>query len=121
MKGFAALVSVLVIGAVMVAVGMMVTMTSFNEGQMSLSHLQSDDALSFLDACAEDALLFINELNTLPANISTPMGTCSTTINSQVGTSWDYTLSGTTNSYQRSLRIKLNRGSSLGVGSWQDQ
>jgi hypothetical protein len=121
MKGFAALVSVIVIGSVMIFAGMMVTLTSINEGQMTLSNFLKNDNLSFMDACAEDALLFINESSTLPPTITTPQGNCTASINSQVGTSWDFNISATTGDYQRSSRIKLNRGASLSIGSWQDQ
>jgi len=120
MKGFAALVSVIIIGAVMIVAGMMVTLTSINDGQMSLSRFQGGTGLSLIDSCAEESLLTINENNTLPPNIITPLGNCTTTINSQVGTSWDYSLNGSINNYYRSIRIKLDRGSSLSVGSWQE-
>lgn len=121
MKGFAALVSVIIIGSIMIFAGMMVTLTSINEGQMSLSNYLKNDNIAIMDACSEDALLFINESNTLPPTIATPQGNCTTSINSQVGTSWDFNISATLGEYQRSSRIKLNRGSNLSIGSWQDQ
>ena len=120
MKGFAALVSVIIIGAVMVAAGMMVTLTSINEGQMSLSRLQGGDSHGLLDACVEDSLLFINENSTLPQTIVTTLGNCTTTLNSQIGTSWDFTLNGGLGAYQCTTRIKLDRSSNLNIGSWQD-
>lgn len=121
MKGFAALTSVIIIGAVLMAIGSMVVLTSINDGQMSLSGLQKNIASSFVNSCVEESLLFINEQSTLPANITMPMGNCATTINSQIGTSWDFSVSGTINGYTRGVRVKLNRGSVINVGSWQEQ
>jgi len=121
MKGFAALISVIIIGAVMVAAGMMVTLTSINEGQMSLSSYLKGRNISLVDSCVENSLLFINENNTLPSLIVTPNGNCTASINSQVGTSWDFTISSPAGDYQWGSRIKINRGSSIGVGSCQDQ
>ena len=121
MKGFAAIISVIIIGAVMMVAGMMVTLTSINEGQMSLSASRTNNNTAILDTCSEDSLLFINEQNTLPATIVTPIGNCSTTVNSQIGTSWDFTVSSTSGDYQRSNRIKLNRSSIISINSWQDQ
>jgi hypothetical protein len=121
MKGFAAIISVIIIGAVLIVAGTMATMTSINEGQMSLSRLQSNNSLGFIESCAEESLITINENNTLPSLIITPNGNCTVSVNSQVGTSWDFTLNGTVNGYQKSHNLKLNRGSSLGIGSWQEQ
>ncbi len=121
MKGFAALISVIIIGAVMMVAGMMVTLTSINEGQMSLSTSRNNGNLSILDSCSEDSLLFINENNTLPAIIATPNGNCTTTVNSHVGTSWDFTVTSPAGDYQRASRLIINRGSNLNIASWQDQ
>lgn len=121
MKGFAAIVSVIVISAVLIVAGMMVTLTSINEGQMSLSGMQKGNNVSILDACVEDSLLFINTSNTLPQNIVTPDGNCTATLNSQVGTSWDFTVTASLNDYSRSSRIKINRATTIDLSSWQDE
>ena len=121
MKGFAALISVIIIGAVMVAAGMMVTLTSINEGQISLSGYNKTSATTLLDSCVEESLLFINQLNSLPSNIATPLGNCSTSINSQVGSSWDFNIGTTLSGYQHSNRLKINRSTTINVGSWQEQ
>ena len=121
MKGFAALISVIIIGAVMMVAGMMVTLTSINEGQMSLSTSRNNNNLSILDSCSEESLLFINKNSTLPPTIVTPNGNCVATVNSKVGASWDFTITSPAGDYQRSSRLIINRGSNISVGSWQDQ
>lgn len=115
MKGMAAIISVIVLGVVLVLVGAMMSLTSINDGQMSLESQKRDVSQSLTEACVEEGLLWVNEFDTLPANgnIKTSFGTCPVTVNSHTGTSWDFTVSSAVN-------VKLNRGTTLGVGWWQE-
>jgi len=115
MKGMAAIVSVMVLGAVLVLVGAMMSLSSINDGQMTLESQKRDNNQYLIESCVEEGLIWINENNTLPANgnIKTSFGTCPVTVNSHVGTSWDFTVSS-------SVNVKLDRGSSLAVSSWQE-
>lgn len=74
-----------------------------------------------LDACVENALININKNNNISPIITTDLGSCNTTINSQVGTSWDLTLetSGTVSPLK--TNIILNRQSTINISSWLDQ
>jgi len=116
MKGMAAITSVIVLGVVMVIVGAMMSLTSINEGQMVLESQKQENNQNLTEACVEEGLIWINENNTLPpnGNINTSFGTCPVIVNSHTGTSWDFTVSS-------SINIKLNRGSALTVGGWQEQ
>lgn len=114
MKGMAAIVSVIVLGAVLMLVGVMMTMTSINEGQTTIESQKKDNRKSLTEACVEEGLIMINKNNTLPAvNIITSLGNCSVTLNSQVGTRWDFTI-------DSSVNVKLDRGNTLAISSWQD-
>ena len=121
MKGVAALITVIVLGAVMVLIGTVMTLTSINEGQMTLSSTLVKKNQALLDACAEESLYKINIANTLPVNIITPNGNCTATLNSQVGTSWDFLLTANGNLSPLGVNVVLNRGSSISVNSWLDQ
>ena len=115
MKGMAAIVSVIVLGAVMVLVGAMMSLSSISEGQMTLESQRRDSNQNLIEACVEEGLISINENDSLPSNgnIKTSFGTCPVTINSHVGTSWDFTINS-------SVNVKLDRGSSLSVSVWQE-
>lgn len=121
MKGFAALLSVIIIGSVLVAVGMMVTLTSINEGQMSLSGYLRSKSRALTDACIEEALLSVNSNNSLPGQVVTPLGVCPLVVNSQSADFWDFTVVSNSAGYRSGSRITLNRTTILSIISWQDQ
>ncbi len=114
MKGMAAIVSVIVLGAVLILVGAMMSLSSINEGQISLESQKRDISQGLVESCVEEGLININKNNTLPAIITTNFGTCPVTINSQTGVSWDFTVSS-------SVNVKLNRGGFVTIGGWQEQ
>lgn len=63
-KGFIALISILIISAVMLAVGVGLSLRSIGETNMVLSEELSNRTLALSDACAEHALLELkNDLN----------------------------------------------------------
>lgn len=115
MKGMAAIVSVIVLGTVMMLVGAMVSLTSINQGQTTLESQKRNSSQDLIEACVEEGLIGINKNNILPViNIITSFGTCPVTINSHVGTSWDFTVG-------NSVNVKLNRGGTILIGGWQEQ
>lgn len=115
MRGMAAIVSVIVLGTVMVLIGSMMSLSSINDGQMTVETQKHKTNQYLTEACVEEGLIWINENNTLPpnGNIKTSFGTCPVTVNSQTGSSWDFTI-------DSSVNVKLNRGSTLAISSWQD-
>lgn len=118
--GYIAISSILVIAAVVLIIGTTVALVSINEGQMSLAAIQSDTALGIVEGCTEEALLFLNENNTLPATITVPLGSCTATTNSVVGTTWTITISTTVNTFTKSVQIILTRGSTITISSWSE-
>lgn len=115
MRGVAAIVSVIVLGSIFVMVGAMMSMTAIGENQMTLESQQRGMNQYLSEACVEEGLIWINENDTLPANgnIKTSFGTCPVTVNSHTGTSWDFTIGS-------SFNVKLNRGTTLAISSWQE-
>jgi len=115
MKGMAAVISVIVLGVVMVLIGAMISLGSIGESQVTMESQKRENGQGLVEACVEEGLIWINEFNTLPVtNITTSFGTCPFTVNSQTGTSWDFTVSGNVN-------VKLNRGTTLAIGVWKEQ
>lgn len=118
--GYIALVTVLVVGAVMLSVGMAVVLNSINSGQGALSEIKKEAGIGFVESCVEDALMRINRDNALPGTIALPEGSCTVTINSQVGSDWDFTVSGVLSGYKKEVRVTANRASTVVVNSWQE-
>lgn len=118
--GFAALSSVLIIGAIVTLIGVTVALTSISEGQTSLAGVKGANALSLVKGCAEIALLQLNTSNTLPASLTIPAGNCSITTNSHVGNTWDFTIRGSFDTYTKATNIIAVRGTTISVTNWQE-
>lgn len=118
--GYVALASILVIAAVVLTIGISVSLLSINEAQISLAGKKSEEAVGFVEGCVEDALLHLNENNSIPSTIVLPEGSCSVTIDSQVGDNWTFTVSGSIDTFTKSIRVAANRGATVGVSSWQE-
>lgn len=121
MKGMAEIITVIILGAVMVLIGTTMTLTSISEGQTTVAETKVKKNQVLLDACAEESLITINKDNTLPSTIITTMGPCSVTINSQVGTSWNFNLGTSGEISSLELNIVLNRGATIAISNWNDQ
>jgi len=120
-KGMAAIITVIILGAVMVLIGTTMTLTSISEGQSTVAETKIKKNQALLDACAEESLININKKNNLPSTIITTLGSCDITINSQVGTNWDFTLMTISEMSPLETNIVLDRGSTIGISSWHDQ
>ena len=65
-KGYIAISSVLVIMAVVLIIGSSVSLLSINDMQSALSNKKSEESLHLVEGCTEDALLSLNENNSIP-------------------------------------------------------
>lgn len=118
--GFAALASVLIIGAIVSLIGLTVALTSISEGQVSLAGVKGANALSLVKGCSEIALLQVNISNSLPATITIPAGSCSVTTNSHIGNTWDFTVRGSFENYSKATNLIATRSSTLNLFRWQE-
>lgn len=71
-----------------------------------------------VEACIEDSLMYLNKNNSLRTTVTLPQGSCSVTINSQVGNVWDFTVAGSFEGYSKSVRVNATKGSGVTVNSW---
>lgn len=117
-KGFVALSVVLVVLAVVLTIGISTSLLTVNDLLSTDSGEKGLSTLSFVESCAEDSLIRINEDNSLPGTLTLPQGNCSVTINSQSGTDWDYTVEGTYNGFTKSIRLQVTRDTTVNVNSW---
>ena len=119
-KGYVALASILVIASVVTVIGISTSLLSVNEIQSSLSGLKNEVTVDFVEGCVEDALLRLNENNAIPNQISLPEGSCDVSNITQNGTAWTFTVSGTIDTYTKSVHVKINRDTTVTVTSWEE-
>lgn len=116
--GYIAISTVLIVGFVMLTTGMAVTLNSINDLQTSFGGTQKEESLGFVESCVADALIRLNKTNSIPVSIILPDGTCTVTINSHVGSDWDFTVEGTHGGYKKTIRVTANRTSTVNITSW---
>src|SRR3990167_3828355 len=114
-RGYIAISSMLVIAAVVLVIGISVSLASVNEIQTAFSSKKSEELLSIVDGCAEDVLLYLNENNNLPSSITIPQGSCSVVLENNSGTSWTFIVSSDNGEFKKNIRITANRDSVLSV------
>jgi uncharacterized protein (UPF0333 family) len=117
-RGYVAMSTVLVIGVILLSTGMAVILNSINESQSSTSDSQKEKVIGFVESCAQDALLRLNNNNALPGSIVLPDGSCTVTINSQIGNDWDFSVSGSLSGYQKVIRVSTTRTTTIVINSW---
>ena len=117
-KGYIALTTVLVVGVVLLTIGLSVSLVAISEGQLALSGRRNESTLDLAEACVEDALLRLNSTNALNTTITLPQGTCSLVVNSQVGSTWTFTVTGTAETLAKKIQVTAVRASTVSVTSW---
>ena len=122
-KGYIALTSVLIISAVALMVASTASLLSIGESQSALSLSKGEDTLTFIEGCAEDALMKSQaDINYNGGNITRPEGTCQVTMNSKVGTTWSATVTTSSLLYKRSITIVYTRPATgnITITSWKE-
>ncbi len=125
-NGFVALITLLVIVALVILIGVSTSLLSINDLQSAFAGKRSEEIVNILEACVEDVLLTLNETNTLPSSVTIPPSgilpqvVCSVIMNSHVGNNWDFTVSGAVDNYAKKVQIQAVRDTSVSITSWEE-
>ncbi|OGI26057.1 MAG: hypothetical protein A3J76_05635 [Candidatus Moranbacteria bacterium RBG_13_45_13] len=122
-KGFITLISVLVIGAVGVAIALSLLLLGVGNSRTSFAVEQSNQAKALANACAEEALQQIRE--SVPfegtGNLTLGQGSCSYTVTKLTGQNRTIIASGTVGTVIRKVSIALDKITpSIEITSWQE-
>ena len=119
-RGFVAISTVLIISFVVLAASINLSLLGIGEGQASLSLAKGAETWSFVDGCAEDALLKLrNNASYAGGNVTRPEGTCTVSV-SQAGSVYTLTVSTNATLYKRTVEIVANRGGNITITSWKE-
>lgn len=116
--GYAALVISLIVTVIVFMVGLSTSLLSVSDVQSSLAAKKSEETVDFVESCTEDALIYLNENNSLPTSVTTPEATCTITTNSQTGDDWDFTVEHTFDGYTKRVRVDAERDIGVTITSW---
>ncbi len=122
-RGFISLLSVIIFGAVGVAIVTTLILLGTGSSQMGLVSQQSMQAAGLVDACAEIALQEVKQslLASGTTTLSFSTGSCSYGIANLGGQSRDVTAVGTVSTVTRSVSVTLDRITpTIHIVSWQE-
>ena len=124
-KGYITLVSVLVVGAVGIAITTSLLLLGVGSSQTSYAYQQSNQAKFLANACAEEALQQIRDSTLFAGSNSLTLGqgTCTYTVINTTPTGQERTItaSGTVGTIIRKVVIFINKiNPTMKVTSWQE-
>lgn len=122
-RGFITLISVLVLSAVGVAVGVSLILSGLGSGRTAFALEQSNQAKALANACTEEALAQIND--SIPfsgtGTLTLGQGSCSYTVTKQTGQNRTIDSTGTVGTVIRKVRILIDKITpSIHITSWQE-
>ncbi len=121
--GYILLISVLVVGAIGVAISTSLLLLGLGSSRTSHAYQQSNQAKALANACAEEGLEQIR--NSTPftgsGNLSFSTGLCTYTVTSQGGQNRTITASGTVSTVTRKISVIINSiNPTITAVSWQE-
>ena len=119
-NGYIALMTVIIISAVVLGIATTISLLAIGEGQSALALSKGEDTLTFVEGCMEDALEKARNSNAYAGGtITRPEGTCNITV-SKAGNVWTITVTQTATAYQRKIQTVVTRGVNLIIASWKE-
>lgn len=122
-KGFITLLSILIVGAVGVAIALSLLLLGIGSSRSSFAIEQSDQAKGLANACADEALQQIRDSTpfTGTGSLTFGQGTCSYTVTSQGGQNRTIASSGTVGTIVRKVKVIINKiNPQITATSWQE-
>ena len=122
-SGYITLISVLVVGAVGIAVTLSLILLGLGSSRTSFALEQSNQTKALTNACAEEAMQQIRDSMSFTGNgnLSLRQGTCNYTVTSQGGQNRTITALGTVGTIVRKVKIIISKiNPTITVTSWQE-
>ncbi len=122
-NGYIALISVIILGAIGLAIATSLLLLGLGSSRASYAIEQSDTAKALANACADQGLLRIKKEPSYSGttNLNLGAGTCSYTIQNLGGESRIINASGTTGTIIRKVKISISAITpSINISSWQE-
>lgn len=122
-NGYVTLISVLIIGAVGVAITTSLLMLGLGSSRTSFALEQSNQAKALANACMEEALQQIHD--SIPfsgtGTLSLGMGSCTYTVTKQTGQNRTIVSTGTVGTIIRKVKVLLDKIiPNINITSWQE-
>ncbi|MBI2049367.1 hypothetical protein HYT32_00425 [Candidatus Roizmanbacteria bacterium] len=124
-KGYIALITVLIVMAVVLTTASTVALLGIGEAQSGFSIFRGEDTLSFVEGCAEDAMLKARvNASYNGGTITRPEGSCAITVVSKIGSptvTWTINITTADTLYKRTVEIVFERSETgITLTSWKE-
>lgn len=123
-KGYIALISFLIVSAVVLVIGITLAILGVSEAQMGLSEKRGHDALALAEGCAEDALLSAFYGDILEDGLVFTRNhlevSCTITVEHDGNSYWTITTEVTTSGHTKEIEVTIDRGDEITITSWQE-
>lgn len=122
-QGYIALLTVLIVGAAAMAIGVTVLTLGADSQKSGLISQQSKQARGLATACAEEALQIIHDTTsyTGTSNLTLGQGSCTYTVTSTGASTRTITATGTVGTVIRKVQASVTiNASNITVSSWQE-
>ena len=122
-SGYVALLSVLIIGAAALAIGVVLLLTSTDSQRNTLTSQQSKQARSLAIACGQEALVVIHDNTgyTGTGNLTLGQGSCSYTVTSTGATTRTIDVTANVSNITRKAQIYVTIGAlNISISSWKE-
>lgn len=123
-NGYIALITVVMITAIVVVVGLSTSLLSLNDLLSAYAGRKNEEGIGLVESCVEDVLVRLNKNGSIPTGSltipGTGGGTCTVVQNSQTGTTWDFTVAAGVE-YVKRVRVVANRTTGVMITSWLEQ
>lgn len=121
--GYVTLISVLIMGAVGLAITISLLLLGLSSSRTSFSLEQSNNAKSMADLCAEEGLERLRRTPSFTGTVTITLtqGACSYTVTDVGGGNRQIDADGTVDSYTRKVQIETSQVTpQIQIGSWQE-
>lgn len=121
-EGYIALISVLIISAIVVLIATSASLVSISESDMGLEENQAWESFYLATACAEEALQKIQDSSSFSGsgNLSLGQGSCTYTVTKLTSQNRVITASGTVRNITRKVKITLDKiNPNINITFWQ--
>lgn len=121
-NGYIALMTVLIVMAVVLTTSTTAVLLAIGEAQSGLSLFKGEDTITFVQGCVEDVMLKIRSNSTYSGtSITRPEGTCTITYTA-TNPNWNILVSTNSTTYKRQIRVLFTQGASgLTLTSWKEE
>lgn len=122
-KGYVILISVLIVGAIGIAIAVSLLLLGLGSSRTSFAIEQSNQAKALTNVCAEEALQQIRDHTSFEgsANLLIGQGNCSYAVTKQTGQNRIITSSSTVGTIIRKIKIIIDKITpTINIVSWQE-